>query len=296
MLKFSEIKISDKANLDSIFKQSRYCGADNAFGTAFVWQKAYNLKVCYQDGFLFRRYGKDNFTYGYPLGRKDISSALKILYENCKLTEKPLKLVGLTKCMVNEIENAMPKHFAFIEKRESADYIYKATDLINLSGKKYHGKRNHIAKFNKLYNWSFEPISIENKKECIELVKQWYKENIYSKSTSGIDDEIQALYTALEYFEELRFQGGLIKVDDKPVALTIGEKINDDVFVIHFEKALSEYQGSYAVINNEFAKIFLSGYKYINREEDLGIEGLRKAKLSYHPAIILEKYNAILRG
>lgn len=296
MLKFSELKISDKARLDSIFKQSRYCGADNAFGTAYIWQKAYNLKVCYCDGFLFRRYGENNFTYGYPLGCKDITEALNILSENCKLENVPLKLVGLTKYMVNEVEKARPGRFSFIEKRDSADYIYRATDLINLSGKKYHGKRNHITKFKKLYDWSFEPISIENKKDCITLIQQWCTENNRLKNTSGINDEIQALYTALEHFEELNFQGGIIKVKNKPVALTIGEKINDDVFVIHFEKALLDYQGSYSIINNEFAKIFLSGYKYINREEDLGIEGLRKAKLSYHPAIILEKYNAILRG
>ena len=107
---------------------------------------------------------------------------------------------------------------------------------------------------------------------------------------------MRALRKAFANFEELKLSGGLIRIEGKPVAYTIGEEINPQVFLLHFEKALAGYDGLYAAINNEFARRNLSGYQYINREEDLGLEGLRKAKLSYHPAIILEKYRAVLKG
>ena len=109
-----------------------------------------------------------------------------------------------------------------------------------------------------------------------------------------IDDETCAINMAFRSFEELKLSGGLLRVDGKPVAFTVGEEINPEVYLLHFEKALSGYEGLYAAINHEYAANHLENYRYINREEDLGIEGLRKAKLSYNPAILLEKYSATL--
>lgn len=293
MLNFSSFNIDDINWAAPIFQNSGYCGADNTFASSYIWQRAYDLKVCYHDGFLFRRYGVKDYIYGFPLGNKDINLAIETLIKNDQ--GKGLKFIGLTRAMVAEIEKAMPEKFIFSENRDAEDYLYNALDLIELQGKKYHSKRNHISKFKKLYNWTYEEISMKNIDDCKQLISQWCIENNCKENEFGINEEIYALNIALDFFDKLNFIGGIIKVDNIPVALTLGEEINKEVFVVHFEKALSSYKGAYNIINNEFAKRNLKEYKYINREEDMGLEGLRKAKLSYYPSLLLEKYTAVLK-
>ena len=172
------------------------------------------------------------------------------------------------------------------------DYIYLVEKMSTLSGKKYHGKRNHITNFKKNYpDWKFEVISKDNIPDCIATHKRWIDEK---GENEDYDIEFNALKTAFDSYDELGWCGGLIRAGGEVVAFCVGEpQANGKCFVTHFEKASASIHGAYPIINQEFTKNCLGDYTYVNREEDLGIEGLRKAKMSYNPEIILEKCVAI---
>ena len=171
---------------------------------------------------------------------------------------------------------------------DSSDYIYSTEKLINLSGKKYHQKRNHLARFNE-YDWKFSLITEKDFDDCITFCTNTYNMKNAIDSQSGIAEQY-AINTYFSYFDELGLVGGIIRINDDIKAVTIGEKLNSNTFCTHIEKADTSYQGIYVGINNEFAKNAAYGCEYINREEDLGLEGLRRSKMSYHPEFLLEKH------
>ncbi len=190
------------------------------------------------------------------------------------------------------LEESFEGQFVYSYDDGNNDYIYNASDLAELRGKKYHGKRNHITNFKKNNpDWCYEEISEDNISDCIELHTNW----IYDKDQNDSDYslEFESVLTGFENYKKLGFKGGIIRVNSKAIAYTYGEKGANGCFVSHFEKAPADIQGAYAIINQEFAKRLLEdGYEFINREEDLGIEGLRKAKQSYHPSLWLKKESA----
>ncbi len=166
--------------------------------------------------------------------------------------------------------------------------------MASLSGKKYHGKRNHITNFKKNHpDWSFETIDSSNINECIALHSNWINTH---EDDSDYSFEFEAVLTAFENYDKLGFVGGILKVDGKAIAYTMGERHSEELFVTHFEKAPPEIQGAYPIINQEFTKNCLMDYQFVNREEDLGLEGLRKAKQSYNPEILLKKGAAAYNG
>ena len=166
--------------------------------------------------------------------------------------------------------------------------------MATLAGKKLQAKRNHVNKFKRTYNYEYRPITSGHIQECLELEAEWCKANNCDQR-EGTGNERQALVYALHHFEELGLTGGILYVEEHIAAFTFGMPINRDTFGIHVEKADTRIDGAYAMINYEFANHIPEQYTYLNREEDLGIEGLRKAKLSYQPALILEKYVACLK-
>ena len=185
--------------------------------------------------------------------------------------------------------------FGFTVDRDYADYIYLRSDLATLKGKKFQSKRNHINKFRNTYpDYKYSPITKDRIQECLELEAKWCKANDCDQQ-EGTGNERRALIYALNHFEELGLTGGILHVNGQIVAFTFGMPINKETFGVHVEKADTTIDGAYTMINYEFANHIPEQYTYINREEDLGIEGLRKAKLSYQPVIILEKYMACLK-
>lgn len=293
-LVFKNADMSDKIWIKEIFSKFFSLGSENSFGGIFIWSDIYGLKVCKYKDFLLRKFkenGNDYFLF--PVGTGDLEECLNFLVKNFNY-DKKTKFIGLTKNNLEKIESIFPGEFEFFEERDKEDYIYNAYDLINLNGRKYHSKRNHISKFNRLYKWQFEEISEDNLEACKDFCNRWFLENIDDKR-SDLMLEKKALEKAFDNYKELDLVGGVIKIEEKIVALTCGEKINKFVFDIRFEKALKIYDGAYSVINNEFAKRYLNNFSYINREEDLGIPGLRKVKLSYHPVALLKRYKAFLR-
>lgn len=288
MLKFDYPSLEDRKWIAPLLTASGGMGSEFAFGTLYLWSDTYHSKVCQHNGSLLLCSGEHGHTYVMPIGG-DTHSAVEVLMADAQERGIPFQMWGVTEKGVEELEEAFPGVFAYHLDRDSSDYIYATEDLIQLTGRKYHGKRNHLSKFNRLYAWRYEDVTEQNLEDCRFIARQWCEQNGCGRE-NGLDSESCALNRAFRSYRELELSGGILYIEDKPAAFTIGEEINSQIFLLHFEKALSGYEGLYAAINHEFAARHLSGYQYVNREEDLGLEGLRKAKLSYYPAVLLQKY------
>lgn len=295
MLNFKKPEISDKKWVDECLMHAGSMSCEYTFGTTFIWAEAYNSEICrYKDFFICRFGHSGNISYSLPLGEGDFTDAINQIINDAKERGVIPKIYGVTKGYLSMLQEAFTGQFTYIENRGFSDYIYSTEKMANLSGKKYHSKRNHITNFKKNNpDWKFERINSSNIPECIELHKKWLEEK-GEDDNEDYSEEYEAVLTAFNNYEELGFVGGLIRVNGEVIAYTMGEpQVNASCFVSHFEKAPAEMQGAYAIINQEFTKNCLREYEYVNREEDLGLEGLRKAKLSYRPEIILDKCIAV---
>ena len=291
IIAFHTPTLDDKQWVEEILEGVPFMNCEYGFGNMFLWAESFGTKIARYKDFLLMR---STSAHLFPIGKESPVEAVKYLVDCAKSSGESLEFVNATKQAREILEESFPEKFEFTENRAFADYIYSAQDLITLSGKKYHKKRNHISNFKKRYSWSFEEISLSNIQECFEMYGVWLK-NKNAENDENYD-EYSAVKRAFDNFDKLGFVGGALRVDGKIEAFTMGEALTDETFCTHIEKANTDIVGAYAAINNEFAKNCLESYKYVNREEDMGIEGLRKAKLSYYPAILLEKDRAILRG
>lgn len=300
--------------LTKILNSTHYMGSDTAPGNLFLLKDRYKIQLEKKQSFLLRHFDYSDSIRGYafPLPLKgsadfNLFNILKdyFLYVTDDLKKSDVNLCLFSSDQKKDFDALLTSNFPEYKiewKTNSADsdYIYLQTDLENLSGKKLQKKKNHISKFNRTYaNSSFVYFDKTNFSQrfyddFILVADNWIKEQYAKneqKEINTYESEKKSIEAALSNIAIFDFFGGLLYIKDMPVAITLASKISDDVLDIHFEKCLSEAAavGGYSVINNSFIK-HCTSYHYINREEDLGIEGLRKAKLSYKPEIILEKY------
>ena len=294
MIDFKTIKLSDIDNYKKYYDYSTALGCDTNLLNAYLWRNEYNIKFSIVNDTLIKAYFTDETNvWGYcmPTG-KNVRFAIDEIFADAEERGQAPRLVMLTKGQRAVLESLYPARFSYSVSPENQDYIYSTKELIMLSGRKFHAKRNHITRFYKKYNdFSFRTIDSSNKDDAMQVAYEWTKENnLYSET----NEELIAIHEALDNFETFKMSGAVLYVENKPIAMTLGSEISSRVYDVNFEKALREYDGAYAVINNEFAKT-LTKYEYINREEDMGIEGLRKSKLSYNPVIILDRFNAELK-
>ena len=286
MLKFKKTEIEDIAVFKKYIGFSGELSCESAFVNLLIWQSAYNNMWAEEDGQLIIKSGMgEDSSYRLPFG-DDFIKGIQLIREYSG-EEYPAFWAQEGKRLDNFKAHFGDK-YVFEENRDAFDYIYLRSDLADLSGKKYHSKRNHISAFSKKHDWVFKPITPDNTADVKLCAEKWYKENA-DKEDKYLRCEKRGIHTILDNMELLNVKGGAIYADGGVVAFTLGSKISDDIFDIHIEKALPDYAEGYTVINREFARI-LTEYKYINREDDMGLEGLRKAKLSYKPAILLKKY------
>lgn len=293
---FKNITLEDKETITAFTMNSNRRNCDLSFSNLCSWKFLYNTQFAVIDNFLtFKFWVEERLAYMMPVGQGNPQAALEMLIEDAKKEKQPFCMLGVCSEMRADLEAIMPNQFMFIDDRDYADYIYLRTDLATLAGKKYQSKRNHINRFRNTYpNHQYIPITPEHIQECMKLEAEWYKVN-GDEDQEGTGHERQAIIYALHHFDELGLSGGILRVDGKIIAFTFGMPINQKTFGVHVEKADTTIEGAYAMINYEFARHIPEQYIYINREEDLGIEGLRKSKLSYHPETILEKYMACLK-
>jgi len=295
MITFKDITLEDRELITRYTLSSPRRNCDLSFSNLCSWRFLYNTKFAVRNGFLLLKFWADGeLVYMMPIGNGDLKKALETLMEDAHREGQPFCLLGICEGICAELETFMPGRFRFTADRDYADYLYLRTDLATLAGKKFQAKRNHVNKFKRTYHYEYTPITPDRIQECLDLEAEWCKANNCDQH-EGTGNERRALVYALHHFEALGLTGGILHVDGKIAAFTFGMPINQDTFGVHVEKADTRIDGAYAMINYEFANHIPEQYTYLNREEDLGIEGLRKAKLSYQPTIILEKYVACLK-
>ncbi|MFA6334144.1 MAG: phosphatidylglycerol lysyltransferase domain-containing protein [Bacteroidales bacterium] len=294
MIEFRQIEIPDKSWIDELLKYSDYRGAEYCFTNLFIWDGVYKSKIArYKEFLLFRSGEGDTTRYLYPAGRGDKREAIEYLIEDAKENGHKFILIGLSLESKAELNELLPDRFEFKPVRDSFDYIYESERLITLSGKKLQSKRNHINRFKELPDWQYEELTDDKIGEIIDFTSKWCKDAGCDKNES-LGLEACAVAKCLSNYPSLNLKGGILRLDEEIVAYTIGEPINSDTVIIHIEKAFADVRGAYPMINREFAERVASGYKYINREDDAGDAGLRKAKESYYPVFMQEKYAAFL--
>lgn len=293
MLSFKRAQISDKAWVDDCLCHASSMNCEYTFGNLYIWSTAYNTEICKYKDFLIVRWGRgQDIKYSLPLGEGDFTDAINAIIDDAKTLGITPEIYGITEGYLYLLQEAFTGKFTYSCDDANSDYIYSVEKMASLSGKKYHGKRNHITNFKKNNpNWKFEKIRRENIDECIALHTRWINDK--DPDDEDYSFEFEAVLTAFEHYEELGFVGGLIRVDGEVIAYTLGEaQMNSKCFVSHIEKAPADVQGAYPIICQEFTKNCLMDFEYVNREEDLGIEGLRRAKQSYYPEILLKKWVA----
>lgn len=295
MIDFKEIELKDKEWVDECLRQANFQGCEYSFTSNYIWRSIYHPKIAKVEGmYCLRSEYHGRYSYCYPAGQGDIKKVITLLLEDAKELGISFRMHGITEDLIEQLEEWFPGVFQFETNRDDSDYIYTVEKLSTLAGKKLHGKRNHINRFKDTDDWEYYDVTSENVQECIEMNKEWLARYV-TEEDKELQDEAKAVSEILEHFDELKVKGGILKREGKVVAYTIGEPINDDTYVIHIEKAFYEVQGAYPMINQQFVLRNCQDYKYVNREEDTGDEGLRKAKLSYYPDILLDKYVATLK-
>ena len=294
MLDFKEPEIEDKVWVDACLAHAHSMNCEYTFGNIFVWRTAYVTRIYHYKNFLLIRYGRGaDIAYSPPVGIGDFADAVRALQADAAANGVTLRLLGVTESYRALLDADFPGKFTYAYSDNYNDYIYSVEKMATLSGKKYHGKRGHISYFKKANPvWQFEVLTPEIVGECIALHTSWIDDKDQTEQKTEDADfslEFEAVLSAFDNYRALGFVVGLIRVGGKVIAYTMGEPHSKDCFVTHFEKAPADMRGAFPMINQEFTRQCLSGYTYVNREEDLGLEGLRKAKQSYRPEIFLEK-------
>lgn len=294
-MEFHEVTLEDGRWARPLLENTHYRTCEFAFANIYMWSRQYGTLIGAYDNFVMaRNIGRSHHHFLYPAGSGDLGAAIEVCLKDAADGGKNPLIYSIPQTEVPRVEELFPGKFKFDTDRNNDDYIYLASDLAQLPGKPYQKKRNHVSRFEKEHpNYRFEKITPEN----IELAKQFNHiwGDMYDEGDRGLIGEHEAIDRTLAHFFELELVGGILIDEDKPLAFCYGSKISDEVLCTHVEKAYHDVNGAYAVINRDFARAFGDAFTYINREDDLGEEGLRKAKLSYRPAILEQKYFAVLK-
>lgn len=288
-INFKKPELGDKELVTRYFRMNKSRSCEYTFANLYLWSRQYKVGfalVC--DMLVFHYTELKCFTF--PVGdRAHLKEVLEVLFDWCREQEVSFRLVNVTKEQFAVLEELYPGKFTIEYNRDWADYVYETEKLMKLSGKKYHGKKNHINKFQKLYpDWSYETVTKDNVEDCFQMALSWRNGNGCEEDPDK-NAEICVTLNSLRLMEELSLRGGLIRAGGRVVAFSIGEPVCDDTLVVHIEKAYADVPGAYPIINQQFLLHEGSGYTYVNREEDTGDPGLRQAKESYHPAFLVEK-------
>jgi hypothetical protein len=326
-----ELALEDRALVEGLLARDRPDASELTFTNLFLWRHAYGLRLSRVEGalclFAWRRDPEDSFllpplipavgaagnmslrgslvTEESSAGDRDssltlamtgsrgsgvIAQALRHFAANghdpklCRISTAQLGRLGITS-----------ERFVIEPDRDNWDYVYSVRDLAELAGDKYHQKRNHIAQFRSQYDFEYRPLTPDLVAGCEEVQDLWCDER-HCDLSATLRAEARAVKEALRNLERLSAVGGCILIQGEVEAFTLGEALNDDTVTIHLEKANAAFHGLYQLINQQFLEHQWQDFAYVNRQQDLGIEGLRKAKLSYHPHHMVEKHAVRLKG
>ncbi|MDH7507079.1 MAG: phosphatidylglycerol lysyltransferase domain-containing protein [Candidatus Thermoplasmatota archaeon] len=286
---FKPITLDDKVLFQKHYEKYPTEHSDNLFTTLFSWMDYGKYRYCFIDNnLLLTSQIKDVIQFRYVSGKynKEIFAQLFKLAKQ-QQSDYPIILID------SQTKNWLLKHYpklTFEPFRDVFDYVYLASDLANLPGSKYSKIRNRLNKFKKNFSYTTEAISEDNLKDVRDFLKRWclWKD---CDSDPLLENEKKAILKSMDYYIELELSGIAIIIDDKIEAISVYEKMTSEMAVVHYEKGSPDYDGIYKAINNETAKILQKNYKFINRESDMNLPGLRKAKMSYHTHHMVEVFN-----
>ena len=296
MLNFHKPSIADYEWIHKILYPANLPGADMTFHNMYFWECYYG-EVAEVNGFVTQRFSQEGAdTYLYPAGTGDVKPVLDELMQDAKARGNRFVLRGVTDDKKEVLEQLYPGKFSFTAYRDSFDYIYTVEELTQLHGKKLQAKRNHCNRFEQDHpDFETRIVTPENIGRCREMVQKWYEVHEWNEQ---IEQEKTAIARAFDGFEASNMDGLMLLDQGEVIAFSMGARMNEQYYDVCFEKAYSAINGAYAMINREFSRMIVEKYpeiQVLNREDDMGEPGLRKAKESYQPTCLLEKYNASLQ-
>lgn len=296
MIPFQKLELGEKSRLDMYLFHSGKQACEYSFTNLFLWGRQ---KAAVQDGFLLLLSQFDRKSvYPFPVGQGDLKNALDAIIHDASARGIPCCLAVMTAEDCNRVEQLYPGKFHFHSDRSSFDYIYAIDDLADLKGRKFQKKRNHLNRFRQEHPEAvIVPLDESTRVAAFLLAQQWYQSHCEADPNRDYHLEQVALHRAFAFYQQLGMEGVVLMEHGKPLAFAMGSRLDEGTFDIHFEKALDSADGAYAAVNQGFARYLREKYpevKWLNREDDLGLEGLRKAKLSYCPDHMVEKYWARL--
>ena len=293
MLEFHSVTPADRLWLEPILFTAGEPAADYSFVNIYAWAEAFKMSVCRLGERVTVRGTLDGRTaYSFPVGHGPLVPAVESILADARENGRIPAFTWLTEPDLDDLSEAFPGAFTFTELRDREDYIYSARRLALLEGRKLHAKRTHIRRFEETHpDWSFTPMTAGDTALCRELDDAWTGER-----TDPVPEQ-EALRRCLESFDALGLVGGILRVNGEAAAFTMASRVSPDTFDVHFEKARPGMEDTYPVINREMAR-YLSTLGpeelWLNREDDMGLDGLRKAKCSYQPDLLLHKWEARL--
>lgn len=299
MPEFKPVILSDRKWMYPVIYSTGTRNADFSFMNIYGWGASYAAAWSIIEGCLVICTEIESECYfSYPIEVKDdekLKSVVEPLVAGARERGKKLVMHSIPKEALALLEKTFGGQYELSPATDYFDYVYSIDRLASLEGKKLHAKRNYINRFVAENEWRFDPMTSVTAPLCAELDREWMIERHESDEETAIAEAL-AIKKALTEFDELGLDGAFLYAGGRPCAFTIGERLSEDTYVAHFEKADSSITGAYQMINREFARYIKEKYpevKYINREEDMGLENLRKAKLSYFPDFMEEKYTAV---
>ena len=295
---FAPITLADREKYLGLLAKSGKYGCEFSFANLYLWGRQ---SIAFENGcaLIFSHFNRKS-VYPFPVGDGDIKAAVGAIITDAEARGIVCRITGITEEKRELLEALYPQKFSFHCDEGEFDYVYAINDLADLKGKKYHTKRNHYNRFCDTYGgYTVTPINSENTETVKNAAEKWYAEKLAAEPNADLEMERIAVLRALRDFDALCMDGIFLSYENNVMAFTLGSFLNGDTFDVQFEKAFTEYTGAYAAVNCEFAQYLRDKYPslaYLDREEDMGLEGLRKAKLSYHPHHMIEEYWAHLKS
>lgn len=291
MIDFRPLTLSDKQTCEAYLLDGTERGCEYSFANLYLWGRQ-RAAVIHDHLVLFSQFSRRT-VYPYPVGTGDKKPVLDAIMEDARQRGIPCRITGLNQEDMTLLEQLYPGYFRFHCDRDSYDYVYDINDLADLKGRKYQKKRNHFNRFRDSFPYyTAQPLTRQLLPAVQQMVEAWYEDRLRENPKGDYHMERSAIRRALAHFEDLGMEGLVILDDGLVLAMTLGSRLSEDTFDIHFEKARQDTESAYPVVNCEFARYLREKYpevKFLNREDDLGLEGLRKAKLSYYPHHLVEK-------
>lgn len=296
MIDFQKFDLTKREEYNSYLMNNGERGCEYSFANLNLWGRQ---KAAILDGYLvlFSQFEKRSI-YPFPVGKGDLKPVLDAIIHDARARGIICRLSGLGPSECMQLEELYPGQFQFHPDRDSCDYVYKIEDLATLKGRKFQKKRNHLNKFRENHpDCNAVLLDDSNLAAAEEMVARWYETKLAENPQADFHLEQRAIRRAFANREALGMEGLLLEEKGQIIAMTMGSRLSGDTFDIHFEKALEDVDGAYPAINQAFAAYLHEKYPellYLNREDDMGIPGLRKAKLSYNPDHLVVKFWARL--